>query len=517
MKRVAAALALLLPAAAYGCSVGTDDTSSSDENLGVAVADWDRPVTRPASDALAAQNRSMCQYKRGSMPAETLGAELPVDGEIPIKTIVVLMQENRSFDSYFGHMNQYAHRTDIESASEATAANPEQINTASSPMHGWKHAPMLCFADTDHEWGAVHRQYNNGKMDGFFQTNVGQTEGEKPNYGVKITVDGKQVDPLTGDRAMWWYDQSDIPFYYSLASTFAMADHYHSSILGPTYPNRDYLYAASSYGVTSNDYPDQRKAGPENNVIIFDELQKRGISWAVYVDGWPHIPRLAAFMGPDVFGGYNSRWPGDHIKDTGDFKDAAKKGQLPQVVFLDGNITEDVINGNDDHPPGDIQQGQKYVSDRVHDLMSSPQWKELALFITWDEHGGIYDHVPPPRACAPDGLAPNITNSADQVAGGFDQYGVRVPFIAVSPFAKKNYVSHHTYDHTSITRFIETKFKLPAMSWRDANADPLLDVFDFKNPPFMNPPALAQATVDSDRYRDCETLFVQNQGKGGHN
>jgi phospholipase C len=506
MKRVFGGLALLI--SVYGCSVGATEDAGSSTTEGVTVADWDRPVTRPASDTVAAQQRSACQFKRGAMPAETLGADLPIDGEIPVKNIVVLMQENRSFDSYFGHLNQYLGRNDIESADEASATNPEKINTAASPLHGWQHAPMLCMADTNHEWGPVHQQYNNGKMDGFFQTNVGQTEGEKPNDGVTITVNGKQVDPLTGDRALWWYDERDIPFYYDLASKFAIADHYHSSVLGPTWPNRDYLYAASSYGMTSNDYPDQRKQGPENYVIIFDELQKRGISWAVYVDGWPHIPRIATFMGPDIFGGYKSRWPGDHIKDTGDFQDAAKKGQLPQVVFLDGNVTEDVINGNDEHPPGDIQQGQKYVSDRIHDIMASPQWKDTAMFITWDEHGGIYDHVVPPPACAPDGVAPIIKNKADNVPGNFDQLGVRVPFIAVSPYAKKGYVSHHTYDHTSITRFIETKFKLPAMSARDANADPLLDVFDFKNPPSIQPPPLVAATVDGDRYTQCEQLFV---------
>ena len=189
---------------------------------------------------------------------------------------------------------------------------------------------------------------------------------------------------------------------------------------------------------------------------------------------------------------------------------------MPQVVFIDGNITEDV-NGNDEHPPGDIQTGQKFVSDRVHDLMASPQWKDLALFITWDEHGGTFDHVVPPTACAPDGVAPILTNAADKaVTGGFNQYGVRVPFITVSPYAKRGYVSHRLYDHTSITRFIETKFKLPALSWRDANADPLLDLFDFRNPPFVQPPTIAVPTVNADQMAQCQTLFVQqNNGEEG--
>ena len=504
MKRaLAAAALLLLPSAAFGCSTEEDPLSTTTQDL--APAEWDRAVSRPANESIAAAQRSRCAFPRGALPAETLGAELPIDGEIPIKNIVVLMQENRSFDSYFGHLNQYMGRTDIESASDATV-NPEKTNTAGSPTHAWHHAPMLCMADTNHEWGASHRQWNNGKMDGFFETNEGFTEGSRPVDGVTITVNGKEVNPLTGDRALWWYDQRDIPFYYDLAANFAIADHYHSSILGPTYPNRDYLYAASSYGVVDDNYPDMRKAGPEQNILIFDELDKRGISWAIYVDGWPHIPRVAAFMGPDLLGKYKSRWPGDHIKETEDFQKDAKHGTLPQVVFLDSSIMEDV-NGNDEHPPGNIQSGQKYVADRVHDLMASPQWKDTALFITYDEHGGTFDHVVPPPACAPDGVAPNIKDKDDRVAGGFDQLGVRVPFIAVSPYAKRGYVSHHTYDHTSITRFIETKFKLPALSWRDANADPLLDVFDFKNPPNLQPPPLAPATIDAHRMDQCQTLF----------
>lgn len=513
MARALQVLAFLLgPTVALGCSATTDGADETTQD--VSSTDWDRAVARPASEVDAAASRARCAFTRGAMPAETLGAELPVDGEIPIKNIVVLMQENRSFDSYFGHLNQYAHRTDIESPPE-DVTNPEKANTPGSPLHTWHHAPMLCMADTNHEWGASHRQFNGGKMDGFFESNEGYTESTRPVDGVTITVNGKNVDPLTGDRALWWYDQRDIPFYYELASTFAIADHYHSSLMGPTYPNRDFLYAASSYGVTSNEYPSIRKAGPEQNILIFDELQKRGISWAIYVDGWPHIPRVAAFLGPDLFGGYNKRWPGHHIKDTGDFKKDARNGTLPQVVFIDGDINEGV-SGNDEHPPGNIQTGEKFVSDRVHELMASPQWKDLAIFITWDEHGGTYDHVVPPAACAPDGIAPDITEDEDRVPGGFDQLGMRVPFIAVSPYVKKGYVSHHVYDHTSITRFIETRFKLPALSARDANADPLLDLFDFANPSFVQPPNIVRPTIDAHRMDQCQTLFnPQHQDRGG--
>jgi phospholipase C len=192
----------------------------------------------------------------------------------------------------------------------------------------------------------------------------------------------------------------------------------------------------------------------------------------------------------------------------------AQAGQLPQVAFIDANIGE-TISGpgvadqlNDEHPPGDIQVGQKFTSDVVQALFASPQWKSSVLFLTYDEHGGIYDHLPPPPACAPDDRAPVFTNSEDaQYPGGFDRYGIRVPFTAVSPYTKKGYVSHHVYDHTSMTRFIEAKFKLPALTARDANADALMDFFDFQNPPFMTPPQIAPATVDPDGVMQCQNWF----------
>ena len=189
------------------------------------------------------------------------------------------------------------------------------------------------------------------------------------------------------------------------------------------------------------------------------------------------------------------------------------------MIVASGNIHEDVY-GNDEHPPGDIQLGQEFVSDRVHELFESPQWSKLALFITYDEHGGIYDHVVPPAACPPDDIEPVLESDEDKAfPGRFDRLGVRVPFIMVSPFAKKAYVSHRTYDHTSITRFIETRFKLPALSNRDANADPMFDLFDFENPPFVQPPQIAPAKVDSRQLQACRAIFAppQQNGHGGHN
>jgi phospholipase C len=129
-------------------------------------------------------------------------------------------------------------------------------------------------------------------------------------------------------------------------------------------------------------------------------------------------------------------------------------------------------------------------------LMHGPGWEHTAFFLTYDEHGGYYDHVPPPRAIAPDNLPPvQPPGQPALTPGGFDRYGFRVPTVVVSPWARADYVSNVVQDHTSITAFIEHKFNLPAMTFRDANAHPMTDYFDFTAgvAPFAEPPRLAAA------------------------
>jgi phospholipase C len=143
--------------------------------------------------------------------------------------------------------------------------------------------------------------------------------------------------------------------------------------------------------------------------------------------------------------------------------------------------------------------------------MAGPQWAHAAIFITHDEHGGFYDHVVPPPACAPDSIPP-ILSTGDTTDAGFDMEGVRVVLLAISPYSKPGYVGHHTYDHTSITRFIEARFNLPALTARDANAEPPTDLFDFQSPPaFLTPPALMTPQVDPAMLDYCATTF----GDGG--
>jgi phospholipase C len=422
------------------------------------------------------------------MPASTLGTSTPVDTDIPIDNIVVVMMENHSFDSYLGHLNQYAGRTDIESA-DAGATNPD-VDGAAVP---WAHAAHPCTADTNHEWVGTHQEIDDGAMDGFVRVNDGYGE----------PTDAAVTDPTlySGARAMWWYDQTDLPFYYQLASTFALADHYHCSVPGPTWPNRMYLYAATSFGETSNVFPDiAAYPYPANDATVLDELEKRHVSWLAYSDGAPGLTTVYATAGA-------TRWGRPILASLAQFQRDAASGSLPQVSFVDPDLDSETNGGagTDEHPPGDIQSGEVFVSQVVQSVMSGPQWAHTALFLTHDENGGFYDHVPPPAACAPDSLQP-IT--AAPTLGGFDLYGVRVLLIAVSPYARRAYVGHTVYDHTSITRFIEARFEIPALTVRDANATPPMDLFDFTDPPaFATPPTLTAPTIDPTQLDYCEATF----------
>jgi phospholipase C len=445
----------------------------------------------PPDDATAAAGRAACQYVRGAMPRGTLGTSAPLGAQIPIDTIVVLMLENRSFDHYFSHLNRYAKRNDIESAADSTIL-PDKTGATPGLFHPYAHAPHLCLLDTNHEWSGTHLEWDDGKMDGFVEANEGFAE-TFPDGGAPMLKDGA--------RSLGWFDERDIPFYYELASKFAIGDHYHSSILGPTWPNRQYLYAASSYGVIDNSFPDFGDAPyPQKDVVIFDMLEKAKISWEIYGDGVPGAATAVSVAIVNRWGAHNPLHP------AADFFTAAAAGTLPHVVFLDPHLGNEGPARDDEHPPADVQVGQRFTSDVVHALFKSPQWSRTALFITYDEHGGLYDHVAPPRACAPDDRAP-LVHIGDLSRGAFDRYGMRVPMTVVSPYAKPAYVSHVLYDHTSILRFIEARYDLPALTARDANAGALLDFFDFTTASFATPPELTEPTIDPVELEYCEITF----------
>jgi phospholipase C len=403
-----------------------------------------------------------CSRNAGSRPDPTLPAGTP-NPDIPIEHIVVIMQENHSFDNYLGKLNQNGYEGQVDGLTD-DLVNIDSEGVAQHPFH----LNAYCVRDLDHEWDASHEQWDNGKNDGFATTND----------------DPKKQD---GYRAMGYYDETDLPFIYDLANNFAISDRFFSALLGPTYPNRFYALAATSFGHVRNTLPTPFTG---NNIpTIFDTLNRYHISWKYY---YTDIPALFLFQ-PTYWANLK------HIKPVGEFKRDAEKGRLPQVAFVEQSI----ITG-DEHPPVNFQIAQRPMSERVIDLMHSRQWKDAALFLSYDEHGGYYDHVSPPEACEPDDAPMIFTNGEKFTSARFDRYGMRVPFVMVSPYAKRHYVSHVTYDHTSILKFIETKFNLPALTRRDANADSMLDLFDFGRPNYSVPDIQPQ-TINWNKFWGCFT------------
>ena len=403
------------------------DATQSDGSSGDASVSQVPPYDVHGSDRLA------CAFGPGDTTVTTIGPSVPHGDALPFTHIVFLMMENRSFDSYMSKLPSYG-VTDVDVADESYS-NPDPGPPLATVNRF--HETRYCTADTTHDWGPVHLQYDDGNMDGFVVTN----------------------DP-GGARAMGFYDQTDIPYYYWLSATFSMSDRHFSSLLGPTWPNRFFFYGATSWGRTST--PD---TPPLNQNKILNELDTAGRTWNIYSEG---TTSFAIVFGPMYAGTSMSQF----------FTDVASD-QLPDVSILDPTFsgsTED-----DEHPPTNIQLGQKLSASVLSALMAQPSvWAKTVFIQTYDEHGGYYDHVPPPAACIPDGYTPPDY--------AFDRYGIRVPIMIASPYAKAGYVSHLVTDLTSVTRFIENRFDLPAMTVRDANAWPLLDMFDFVSPPFATPP-----------------------------
>lgn len=431
-------------------------------------------LPRPSTDEALATQRASCTFGPGAWAAETLGSDVPIGDQMPIDHILVVIQENRSFDHYFRDLPN-AGVTDVEVASDDWS-NPR----ADGSRVTFHRDTERCIEDVEHGWNAVHRQYNDGAMDGFVTTN----------------------DPM-GDRALTEFTREDLPFYYSLASTFAIADHYHCSVLGPTWPNRFYFMAATSFGLAQNIFVAQdTRTSPVSH--IFSRLDDAGVTWKDYAGG----PRMLGFF---PYYGILRRETQRHFARIDDLLGDIRGGTLPAVSIIEPDYLGAGGDRVDEHPPGTPQQGERFVESIVRALMASPVWRRSALFITYDEHGGFADHVPPPPACEPDALTPTLNGMPAQ--GRFDRLGVRVPFIVVSPYARRHFVSHRVFDHTSITRFIEARFGLPALTKRDANASIPTDMFDFASPPFMTPPTLAPgAGLDDATRTRCNAAFPSAGG-----
>jgi phospholipase C len=439
-------------------------------------------LPRTQTEAELAPRRGSCTFARGAWAAETIGKEYPLGADIPVKHVIVIMQENRSFDNYLARLvpqgyyeagdfspggSGFEHHDQLD-VPPAGWSNPDGAGGVVVPHPDDEH----CFG-VNHGWADMHEDWNHGANDGFVINN-------NPN----------------GQRSFFYEDDTVIPFYYALADTFGVGDRYFASVMSPTWPNRYFLMAASSFGIGDNAFfagnPATPPGGPPEPQI-FTLLNESGHTWSDYTDSSHMVEFFADF-------GFRQETR-EHFKDVKcDLMNDIANDTLPDVAFVMG----DEIHGFSDEGPSALPGiGGLMVEQIMRALFASPAWKDTVVFITYDENGGMADHVPPVPMCAPDGFAAHDMNGLP-LEGDFETSGFRVPFTVVSPYAKAHFVSHQIYDHTSITRFIEAKFGLPALSARDANATPPFEMFDFENPPFLTPPEIsAHTSVDPAVMAQC--------------
>lgn len=417
---------------------------------------------------------SGCGGGTNSPPSTNIQPPPTDPGKNAVNHIVYMLQENRSFDNYFGQLNAYRQSKGLAADVDVTPANASQLAYDHSTSFTPFHMVSMCVEELSSYWNESHNDWNHEDhisasplMDGFANSAGGDSRNSVP-MGYDIN----------GKRVMGYYDDSDLPYYYFMATQFAMSDHWFSPVMTNTPANRMYAVAGTSHGVVN-------KPLVQINVpTIFDELQQAKITWKNYVPDYPNGSSLKPFP-------IYSKYLGTNIVPIAQYFTDLKNDALPQVVFID----RDSAGGLDEHPgPGvSVQKGSAYVASIIHALMDSSAWKDSVFFLGYDEGGGFYDHEPPVQTVAPDSVAPvlgtnDICSTVTGPTCGFTYTGFRLPNIVISPFSKPGYVDHTPIDTTAILRFIELRFGLNALTKRDAAQPDISFFFDFANAPNLNPP-----------------------------
>jgi len=453
--------------------------------------------------------------------------------------IVFLAQENRSFDQYFGELRQYW--KDNGYADQSFDGLP-QFNPTSGepPLYGPPpsipgcdpnapppsdcvfdpqnpvtsyHLITQCTENTSPSWNEAHVDwdYNDplgnfpATLDGFVHTAAHDARTNTPPF-----------QDSDGIRAMGYYDGGDLNYYYFMASNFATSDRWFHPAMTRTHPNREYLIAGTSQGHAyplngDGDIAFQGQV-PGSSLLtattIFQELQDAGISWKIYVNpqgshcsGPPYDPacllKLSYVQNFQWGQTIPTQYP-NNIAPISQYFTDLQNGTLPQVAQIEpaSDAGLDEHPSNSDSAPSNIQKGANYVSTLINGLMNSSSWKDSAFILTFDEFGGLYDHVAPVPTVSPDGIKPNDLKTGDICNKGvtgplcdFTYTGYRVPLIVVSPYTRKNYVSHTVADMTAILKLIETRFNVSALTQRDSAQMDMTEFFDFDNPAWMTPPA----------------------------
>lgn len=405
----------------------------------------------------------LISFLASSQPAQ--GVEV-VESSLPIDHVVFVMQEDRTFNNYFGTYPgadgwPKGYSLPVDPSDPAAARHePFKLEVTRTPS-------------PPHSTAAMVEAIDDGSMQGFIAS--------ARKYGL-----------TKSELVLGYYDHRDIPFYWGLADRYVLADRWFSSVLGPSFPNHLYAYAATRRSPDGTEIYDSVPEDGMDLLTIFDRLEAAGVSWKVYVQGynpeatfrnrearmgitdsgaqliWVPLVGIPRFVDEPVL---NSK-----ITDIDEYYEDLDRGTLPQVAFV-------TPSGLSEHPPGDLRLGHFFAYDLLESLMMSEAWWQSVFILTWDEWGGWADHVPPPQV--------------DE-----DGYGVRVPALIVSPYAKRGHIDSTIYDHTTPLAFIERLYGVEPLAERDANADPLTGAFDFDQAP--RPPELPPPVYEPPGQRDVE-------------
>ncbi len=410
-----------------------------------------------------------------------------------VEHIVVLTQENRSFDQYFGSLRGVRGFGDPRPVL-LPSGKPvwRQPNGAGEllPYRPDAHPVGSQFmAGTPHGWPDAHKAWNNGAYD--------------------------QWVPAKGPLTMTYMTREDIPFQYALADAFTICDAYHCSVMGPTDPNRYYMWSGwvGNDGANGGPVIDNSEAGYDWRTYP-ELLEKAGVSWKVYQDvgtglnvggwwGWTDDPYIGNYGDNSLlyFHQYQNAQPGSPLADkakTGTniavggtlfdiFRDDVRRNALPQVSWI---AAPEAYSEHPNFPPN---YGAWYVSQILDALTANPEvWSKTVLLLNYDENDGFFDHVVPPSAPQSDSQGLSTVATTNEIYPGGSHYaagpyglGARVPLIAVSPWSKGGFVCSEVFDHTSVIRFIEQRFGVaePQISaWRRAVCGDLTSAFDFTRP-----------------------------------
>ena len=446
-----------------------------------------------------------------------------------IEHIVLLMNENRSFDHYFGTMSGVAGFGDASSAFDQPGYTPgvgPDLNGVLNPFHLANSARGTTLHgdvvnDPDHSWGVQHASWSNGKMDGFVKAH--------------LHADGPRNGPVT----MGYYERADIPIHRALADAFTICDHYFCSVLGPTDPNRLYwmtgtIDPAGLRGGPLLDTPPLVNRGAFQWTTYPECLQSAGVTWKIYQD------RSLSFLSEMLLGGMMDWFKAyDGSTNQGralveralepsypqDFRADVKANKLPEVSWIVPSVFKC------EHPALPSVLGALGMLEVLDILTSNPDvWAKTALIISYDENGGLFDHVPPPTP-PPDepgefvqGDLGRIQDSAG-ISGPIG-LGFRVPCLVISPYSRGGLVATDPFDHTSQLRLLERRFGVPIpdhsdtspglSAWRRKTVGDLTSAFDFGAPADDAVPDLPTPDPDETWHlvRESIDILLGMMGKG---